>query len=105
MGAQWKAKHKEVAANAKGRIFGKLSKEIMVAARAGADPSMNPRLRLAVVTSMVLPLAVLQENIVGWPAAHLAKAWGANSVPVAIPSNSHFVMCVFKKITMLLIAL
>ena len=48
MGAQWKAKHKEVAANAKGRIFGKLSKEIMVAARAGADPSMNPRLRLAV---------------------------------------------------------
>ena len=48
MGAQWKAKHKEIAANAKGRIFGKLSKEIMVAARAGADPSMNPRLRLAV---------------------------------------------------------
>lgn len=48
MGAQWKAKHKEIAANAKGRIFGKLSKEIMVAARAGADPSMNPRLRLVV---------------------------------------------------------
>ena len=48
MGAQWKAKHKEVAANAKGKIFGKLSKEIMVAARNGADPAMNPRLRLAV---------------------------------------------------------
>lgn len=48
MGAQWKAKHKEIAANAKGRIFGKLSKEIMVAARAGADPDMNPRLRLVV---------------------------------------------------------
>ncbi len=48
MGAQWKAKHKEIAANAKGRIFGKLSKEIMVAARVGADPSMNPRLRLVV---------------------------------------------------------
>ncbi|PKM12217.1 MAG: YebC/PmpR family DNA-binding transcriptional regulator [Gammaproteobacteria bacterium HGW-Gammaproteobacteria-5] len=30
MGAQWKAKHKEAAANAKGRIFGKLSKEIIV---------------------------------------------------------------------------
>jgi len=44
MGAQWKARHKEIAANAKGRIFGKLSKEIMVAARAGADPDMNPRL-------------------------------------------------------------
>jgi YebC/PmpR family DNA-binding regulatory protein len=48
MGAQWKARHKEVAANAKGRIFGKLSKEIMVAARAGADPDMNARLRLVV---------------------------------------------------------
>jgi YebC/PmpR family DNA-binding regulatory protein len=48
MGAQWKARHKEIAANAKGRIFGKLSKEIMVAARAGADPDMNPRLRLVV---------------------------------------------------------
>jgi len=48
MGAQWKAKHKELAANAKGRIFTKLTKEIMVAARNGADPDMNPRLRLAV---------------------------------------------------------
>lgn len=48
MGAQWKAKGKEAAANAKGRIFTKLAKEIMVAARAGADPDMNPRLRLAI---------------------------------------------------------
>jgi YebC/PmpR family DNA-binding regulatory protein len=48
MGAQWKARHKEIAANAKGRIFGKLSKEIMVAARGGGDPDMNPRLRLVV---------------------------------------------------------
>lgn len=48
MGAQWKAKGKEEAANAKGRIFTKLAREIMVAARNGADPDMNPRLRLAV---------------------------------------------------------
>src|SRR3990172_95698 len=48
MGAQWKAKNREAAANAKGRIFTKLAREIMVAARAGADPDMNPRLRLAV---------------------------------------------------------
>jgi YebC/PmpR family DNA-binding regulatory protein len=47
MGAQWKAKGREAAANAKGRLFTKLAKEIMVAARAGADPSMNPRLRIA----------------------------------------------------------
>ncbi|NOU01413.1 MAG: YebC/PmpR family DNA-binding transcriptional regulator [Gallionella sp.] len=48
MGAQWKSRLKEIAANARGRIFGKLSKEIMVAARSGADPDMNPRLRLLV---------------------------------------------------------
>lgn len=48
MGAQWKAKGKELAAAQKGRIFTKLSREIIVAARNGADPSMNPRLRLAV---------------------------------------------------------
>jgi YebC/PmpR family DNA-binding regulatory protein len=48
MGAQWKAKHREAAANAKGKLFTKLTKEIMIAARTGADPDMNPRLRLAV---------------------------------------------------------
>lgn len=48
MGAQWKQKGREASAAAKGRIFTKLAKEIMVAARNGADPSMNPRLRLAV---------------------------------------------------------
>ncbi len=48
MGAQWKARHKEIAANAKGNIFGRLSKEIMIAARAGADPDLNSRLRLVV---------------------------------------------------------
>jgi YebC/PmpR family DNA-binding regulatory protein len=48
MGAQWKAKGKELAANAKGRVFGKLSKDIMLAARSGADPLTNSRLRLLV---------------------------------------------------------
>jgi YebC/PmpR family DNA-binding regulatory protein len=48
MGAQWKAKHREAAANAKGKLFTKLTKEIMIAARSGPDPDMNPRLRLAV---------------------------------------------------------
>jgi len=46
MGAQWKTKIKETTAAAKGRIFTKLAKEIMVAARAGADPEMNSRLRM-----------------------------------------------------------
>jgi YebC/PmpR family DNA-binding regulatory protein len=48
MGAQWKAKGKELAANARGRVFGKLSKDIMIAARSGADPAGNARLRLLV---------------------------------------------------------
>jgi YebC/PmpR family DNA-binding regulatory protein len=48
MGAQWKAKHKDLAANARGRLFGKLAKDIMIAARHGADPAANARLRLVV---------------------------------------------------------
>jgi YebC/PmpR family DNA-binding regulatory protein len=46
MGAQWKAKGKELAANARGKLFGRLAKDIMVAAKNGADPALNSRLRL-----------------------------------------------------------
>ncbi len=48
MGAQWKAKHKDLAANAKGRLFGKLAKDLMIAARHGADPAANAKLRLVI---------------------------------------------------------
>lgn len=48
MGAQWKAKGRAQAADAKGRLFTKLAKEVMIAAKGGPDPTMNPRLRLAV---------------------------------------------------------
>jgi len=48
MGAQWKAKHKDLAANARGRLFGKLAKDLMIAARGGPDPAANSRLRLVV---------------------------------------------------------
>jgi YebC/PmpR family DNA-binding regulatory protein len=48
MGAQWKQKGREAAANAKGRVMTRLSRELMIAARDGADPAMNPRLRMAV---------------------------------------------------------
>lgn len=48
MGAQWKAKHKDIAANAKGKLFGKLVKDLIIAARNGADPAANARLRLVV---------------------------------------------------------
>lgn len=49
MGAQWKQKGREQSAEAKGKLFTKLAKEIMVAARSGGpDPAMNSRLRLAI---------------------------------------------------------
>lgn len=48
MGAQWKAKGRAAAADAKGKIFGRLAKEIMIAARGGPDPAANSRLRLVV---------------------------------------------------------
>jgi len=48
MGAQWKHAVRQASAAAKGKIFTKLAKEIIVAARGGADPSMNARLRAAV---------------------------------------------------------
>jgi YebC/PmpR family DNA-binding regulatory protein len=48
MGAQWKAKGKDLAASARGKVFTKLVKEITVAARNGADPASNARLRLVV---------------------------------------------------------
>ncbi|HCJ51050.1 MAG: transcriptional regulator [Gallionellaceae bacterium CG1_02_56_997] len=65
MGAQWKARHKEIAANAKGKIFGKLSKEIMVAAKGGADPDLNSRLRLVVeqAKKVSMPKETLERAI------------------------------------------
>lgn len=65
MGAQWKAKHKDLASNAKGRVFGKLSKELMIAARNGADPDMNPRLRMVVeqARKVSMPRETLERAI------------------------------------------
>ena len=48
MGAQWKHAGRQASAVAKGRVFSKLAKEIMVAARGGPDPAMNAPLRVAV---------------------------------------------------------
>ncbi|MDD4181867.1 MAG: YebC/PmpR family DNA-binding transcriptional regulator, partial [Victivallaceae bacterium] len=46
-------KHKKGAADKKrGRVFSRIGKEIMVAAKAGgADPSANPRLRTALLSA------------------------------------------------------
>ncbi|QHI97706.1 YebC/PmpR family DNA-binding transcriptional regulator [Xylophilus rhododendri] len=65
MGAQWKSKGKALVADAKGRIFGKLAKEIMVAARAGADPAGNSRLRLVLeqARKVSMPKETLERAI------------------------------------------
>ena len=65
MGAQWKAKGKELAANARGKLFGKLVKEIVVAARNGADPAANSRLRLVVeqARKVSMPKETLERAI------------------------------------------
>jgi YebC/PmpR family DNA-binding regulatory protein len=48
MGAQWKHKGKQENASAKGRVFSKLAKAIIIAAKGGADPATNAKLRIAV---------------------------------------------------------
>jgi YebC/PmpR family DNA-binding regulatory protein len=65
MGAQWKAKGKDLAANAKGKVFGKLAKDIMLAARNGADPAQNARLRLVVeqARKVSMPRETLERAI------------------------------------------
>ncbi len=61
MGAQWKAKGKELAANARGKLFGRLAKDIMIAARSGADPALNARLRL--VTEQARKVSMPRETL------------------------------------------
>ncbi len=65
MGAQWKAKGKAAAADARGKLFGRLAKDIMVAARGGADPALNSRLRLVVeqARKVSMPKETLERAI------------------------------------------
>jgi YebC/PmpR family DNA-binding regulatory protein len=52
MGAQWKQKWRELAADQKGKIVGKLVREIQVSVRlGGAQPEFNPRLAAALVNA------------------------------------------------------
>ena len=48
MGAQWKLKGKEANSSAKGKLLSKAAKELLMAAKAGADASTNARLRIAI---------------------------------------------------------
>lgn len=52
MGAQWKQKWRELAADQKGRLVGKLTREIQVAARLGGpNPEFNARLFAAIAAA------------------------------------------------------
>lgn len=48
MGAQWKQKGREANSKAKAKLLSKAAKEVLVAAKGGADPASNARLRLAI---------------------------------------------------------
>jgi YebC/PmpR family DNA-binding regulatory protein len=55
-------KHKKAATDAKrGKVFTRIIKEIMIAARSGGDPDANPRLRTAVTAAKNVSMP--QENI------------------------------------------
>ena len=96
MGAQWKAKGKALAADAKGKLFGKLVKEITVAARlGGGDPSSNARLRMAIeaarkasMTKETLDRAVKKGSGVGSDAVNytsvIYEGYAPHRVPVMV---------------------
>ena len=65
MGAQWKARGKAQAADARGKLFGRLAKDIMLAAKNGADPAANSRLRLVVeqARKVSMPKETLERAI------------------------------------------
>ena len=92
MGAQWKAKHKDLAANARGRLFGKLAKDIMIAARQGHDPAANSRLRLVVeqARKVSMPKETLERAIkkgagLGAEAVHFEHALYEGFAPHRVP--------------------
>jgi len=92
MGAQWKAKHKDLAANAKGRLFGKLAKDIMIAARGGADPAANSKLRLVMeqARKVSMPKETLERAIkkgagLSGEAVHFEHAMYEGYAPHRVP--------------------
>ena len=92
MGAQWKAKGKAQAADARGKLFGKLAKEIMVAARGGADPAGNSKLRLVVeqARKVSMPKDTLERAIkkgagIGSEAVHFEHVIYEGFAPHQVP--------------------
>ena len=77
MGAQWKQKWRELAADQKGKIVGKLVREIQVAAKlGGAHPEFNARLAAAI--------AVAKKQSVTRDTIERAIAKGSGTGPDAV---------------------
>ena len=77
MGAQWKQKWRELAADQKGKIVGKLVREIQVAAKmGGAHPEFNARLSAAI--------AVAKKQSVTRDTIERAIAKGSGTGPDAV---------------------
>jgi YebC/PmpR family DNA-binding regulatory protein len=96
MGAQWKQKWRELAADQKGRVTGKLVREIQVAAKlGGGNPDLNARLAAAVanakkasVTKDTIERAIAKGSGTGADAVHydtvLFEGFAPHQVPVMI---------------------
>jgi YebC/PmpR family DNA-binding regulatory protein len=96
MGAQWKQKWRELAADQKGRVTGKLVREIQVAAKlGGGNPDLNARLSAAVanakkasVTRDTIERAIAKGSGTGADAVHydtvLFEGFAPHQVPVMI---------------------
>lgn len=96
MGAQWKQKWRELAADQKGKLVGKLTREIQVAARLGGPvPEFNARLFAAVaaakkqsVTRDSIERAIAKGSGTGPDAVQYAtvmfEGFGPHRVPVMV---------------------
>lgn len=96
MGAQWKQKGREIEANKKGKLIGKLVREITIAAKLGGpDPEFNPRLfaalekaRKASVTRDTLDRALKKASGDGGEADTLEhvvyEGFAPHKVPVVV---------------------
>lgn len=93
MGAQWKQKWRELAADQKGKLVGKLTREIQVAARlGGANPEFNARLFAAIaaakkqsVTRDTIERAIAKGSGTGADAVQYATVMFEGFAPHRVP--------------------
>lgn len=93
MGAQWKQKWRELAADQKGKIVGKITREIQVAAKlGGAHPEFNARLAAAIavakkqsVTRDTIERAIAKGTGTGADAVHYHTVHYEGFTPHRVP--------------------